>query len=116
MYDSALITDELVETFYQLAALPGAQKSFLSTLRAGANLCGQHADVIRSIVDNLASITAPTLILWGQQDRILPVAHAHIAQERIANAELRILDHCGHLPQTERPEEFNTLVLEFLAR
>ena len=116
VYDSALITDELVETFYQMSILPGAQKSFLSALRAGANLCGQHADIIRSIVDNLASINVPTLILWGQQDRILPIAHAYVAQGRIPNAKLQILDRCGHLLQLEHPEEFNALLLEFLAR
>lgn len=116
VYDPALLTDELVELYYHLASLPGAQKSFLATLRGGCNFWGQRADMIRSIVDNLATITTPTLILWGQQDRILPVAHARVAEGRIPNATLQILDYCGHMPQFERPEEFNALVLEFLAR
>lgn len=115
-YDPALVTDELLEHAYQLAALPGAQKSLLSMGRSMGNFCGQRADIIRSIVDNLATITAPTLILWGRQDRILPVAHARVARERIPNAELQILDQCGHAPQMEHPEEFNTFVLEFLSR
>lgn len=116
VYNPALITKELVESSYQLAALPKAQKYFLSTLREFANFCGQRAENILSIVDNLATITAPTLILWGQQDRILPVTHAHVAQGRIPNAELHILNPCGHLLQLERSEEFNAFVLEFLAR
>lgn len=115
VYDPALVTNELVEFYYQLDTLPGAQKSFLSMLRAGCNLHGLRDDVIRPILDNLATITAPTLIVWGQQDRILPVAHAHMAEKRIPNARLHIFDPCGHLPQLERAEEFNTLVLEFLA-
>lgn len=116
VYDPALITEELVESSYQLATLPKAQKYFLSTLREDNNLRGQHADNVLSIVDNLATITAPTLIIWGQQDRILPVAHAYAAEERIPNAELHVLNPCGHLPQLERAEEFNTLILEFLAK
>ncbi len=116
VYDSVVLTEELVESSYQLAVLPGAQKYLLSTLRGCANVRGQHTDNILSIVNSLATITAPTLIIWGQQDRILPVAHAHIAHERMPNAKLHILNRCGHLPQLERSEDFNSLVLEFLAR
>lgn len=115
VYDPTLITDELVEFSYSLAALPGAQNAFLSMLRTYGNFRGMHKDVLRSIVDNLTTITAPTLIFWGQQDRILSVDHAHVAEKRIPNAQLHIFDPCGHLTQLERPEEFNSRVLEFLA-
>ncbi len=113
-FDQDLITDEFVEFKYRLAAQPGAQESFLSTVRAQGNFGGQRDHVVHSIVDNLASITAPTLIIWGQQDRILPVAHAGIAASRIPNVRLHIFDPCGHCPPEERPEEFNALVLDFL--
>ena len=55
------------------------------------------------------------MIIWGRQDRIIPVAHAQVARNGIPNAELHILDSCGHGPYFEHPEEFNRLVLEFLA-
>ena len=114
-FDPALITDELVELYYQLSKLPGAQKSFLSTLRVGVNFSGQRPRFVRPIVDNLGKITCPTLIIWGRQDRIIPVAHAQVAKNGIPNAELHILDSCGHGPHFERPNDFNRLVLEFLA-
>jgi pimeloyl-ACP methyl ester carboxylesterase len=116
VYDPALITDESVEQFYQMASLPGWQKYYLSTLRGMGNILGPRTEIVKSILDNLASITAPTLIIWGQQDRILPVADAYVAHEKIPNTELKIFDCCGHVPQFEHPDEFNTLVLEFLAR
>ena len=81
VYDSSLITEELVESSYRLADLPGAQKYFLSTLRELASFRGQYADNILPILNNLGTITAPTLIIWGQQDRILPVNHAYVAQK-----------------------------------
>lgn len=115
VYDPAFVTDELVEFSYQRAAQPGAQQSFLSTVRTLGSLRGLRNDVLSSIVDNLNIVTAPTLIIWGQQDRILPVAHAHVAEEKIANARLHIFDRCGHCPAEECPEAFNALVLEFLA-
>jgi pimeloyl-ACP methyl ester carboxylesterase len=115
VHDPAVVTDELIELAYSLAVLPGAQNAFLSTVRTLGNFRGIRKDVLRSIVDNLGTITAPTLVFWGQQDRILPVAHAYIAEKRIPNARLHIFNPCGHLTQLERPEEFNSLVLEFLA-
>ena len=51
-----------------------------------------------------------------KQDKMIPVSHAYVAERHIPNTELHILDPCGHSPQIERPEEFNNLVLEFLAR
>jgi pimeloyl-ACP methyl ester carboxylesterase len=113
-YDPALIIDDIVELYYQLATLPGAQRSFLSTLRVGVNFFGQRPRFTRPIVDNLSKITCPTLIIWGQQDRIIPVEHAQVAKDGIPNAELQILDPCGHMPHFERPEDYNKLVLEFL--
>jgi pimeloyl-ACP methyl ester carboxylesterase len=116
VYDPALVTDDLVEEAYQLASLPGAQRSLLSAIRAGINFLGQRTDMTHSILDNLASIVTPALIIWGQQDRIIPVSHAYVAAKKIPNAELHIFDHCGHMPQMEHPNEFNELVLEFLAK
>jgi len=115
VYDPTLLADELIELLYQLTSLPGAQKSFLSCLRSGVSFLGFRAAAIRSIIDNLTSIAIPTLVVWGEQDQILPVAHAYFAKDRIPNTELQILDPCGHIPQMERPEDFNRLLLEFLA-
>lgn len=116
VYDSSLVTDELVEEGYGLIAQPGAQKALLATLRAGINLLGQRTDLTGPLVSKLGKITVPTLVTWGQQDRILPLAHAYIAREKIPHARLHIFDHCGHMPQLEHPEEFNKLVLDFLAK
>lgn len=115
LYDSTLVTDELIDFGYNLASLPGAQDAFLSTVRTLGNIRGMRKDVLRPILDNLSAITVPTLIFWGQQDRILPVAHAQVAKDKMPDTQLKIFDHCGHFPQLERPEEFNSIVLNFLA-
>lgn len=114
VYDPALVTDEWVELGYEMAALPGAQDAVLSALRSSCNLRGMRRDVIAPVVANLASISAPTLIIWGKQDRILPVIQAYVAEEGIPNSRLHILDRCGHIPQLECAEAFNDLVTEFL--
>lgn len=58
----------------------------------------------------------PTLIVWGKQDGLVPPAHGEAYRKAIVNAELRVIDRCGHSPQLERPAEFAALVEEFLAR
>ncbi len=115
VFDPSLVTDELIEETFKLATLPGAHKALLTTLRAGIGIRGQRAHLTRQILDGLSGIKASTLIFWGQQDRIIPVSHAHIATAKIPGARLQIYDRCGHMPQLERPDEFNELVLEFLA-
>ena len=52
----------------------------------------------------LERIEAPTLVVHGSEDRIVPVANAEILAERIPHAELRILEQAGHLYCTERPD------------
>lgn len=48
-------------------------------------------------------VQCPTLIVWGQQDEIVPVDHAYRFKRDIANSELVILDPCGHVPMMELP-------------
>jgi len=116
VYDKTLITDELVEMYYRMASLPGFSKSALTMLRAVEDFGGIRADISHYLADNLPAITTPTLIVWGQQDTYRPVAHAYVARDKIPNSELHIFDPCGHIPQLERPEDFNKLLLEFLAK
>jgi pimeloyl-ACP methyl ester carboxylesterase len=69
------------------------------------------------IRDRLGEIGVPTLIVWGRNDRVVPVPAALSYKKRIGdNAELVIFDHCGHVPQIERPVRFNRVVEDFLKR
>ncbi len=80
-----------------------------------------YFDAITNLVgydirDRLEEIEVPTLIVWGRNDRVVPVPAAFAYQRRIGdNAELEILDRCGHVPQLERPVRFNRVVDRFMA-
>lgn len=65
--------------------------------------------------EGLAEIEVPTLIVWGRNDRIVPVPAAYGYERRIPNARLELFEQTGHLPQLERPARFNRLLEEFLA-
>jgi pimeloyl-ACP methyl ester carboxylesterase len=79
-------------------------------------------DAMRTLVgydirDRLEEIEVPTLIVWGRNDRVVPVPAAFAYEKRIGdNAELVIFDRCGHTPQIERPVRFNRVLGEFLKR
>jgi pimeloyl-ACP methyl ester carboxylesterase len=64
----------------------------------------------------LDRISAPTLVLWGTEDKLIPYAHAERYRDRIRGAELGTIRRCGHLPVLEAPAAFAETVLEFLAR
>jgi pimeloyl-ACP methyl ester carboxylesterase len=62
----------------------------------------------------LARVTAPTRIVWGRQDRVIPVECGSLYQQAIPGAELVVLDQCGHAPQLEKPDEFVRVARQFL--
>ncbi|HLK10010.1 MAG TPA: alpha/beta hydrolase [Candidatus Binatia bacterium] len=63
----------------------------------------------------LPRVTAPTLVLWGRQDGLAPLAYGERWRDRIPGARLEVIEACGHLPPVERPEAFAAAVLSFLA-
>jgi pimeloyl-ACP methyl ester carboxylesterase len=72
----------------------------------------QHSD-LRS---ELASITSPTLIIWGARDLLLPISLGHSLNSALPHATLVTLPDCGHRPMLARPEQFSQIVQEFLQR
>jgi 2-hydroxy-6-oxonona-2,4-dienedioate hydrolase len=64
----------------------------------------------------LASIHATTLVVWGRQDELIPLASGEKLRDGIAGAKLLVFEHCGHVPQIEKPAEFNQALLEFLGK
>ncbi len=65
--------------------------------------------------DRLGEIKKPTLVVWGREDRLVPLSDGEAFQKGIAGARLVALDNCGHVPQFEKPAEFTAAVLKFLA-
>jgi len=58
-------------------------------------------------------VTQPTMVLWGDKDREVPVADGYRLQEEIPGARLIVFRECGHLPHEEYPEPFTEVVSEF---
>ena len=62
----------------------------------------------------LSNVTSPTLIVWGEEDAIIPVECAELFRKAITNSQVKIINDCGHSPAIEKPDEFLNSVTEFL--
>jgi pimeloyl-ACP methyl ester carboxylesterase len=85
--------------------------AFLHTLRSVIDVEGQRV----SAADRLyLAAEVPTLIVWGDHDRIIPVEQARTTHEAIPGSRLEIFEGVGHFPQCERPERFCEVLVDFM--
>jgi len=66
------------------------------------------------LTQQLGTITAETLLVWGREDGIVPLAHGEALHNALPNSNLCVIDRCGHLPMVEKPETFNRSIRDFL--
>ena len=66
--------------------------------------------------DDLQHIECPTLVVWGTHDTLVGVKHAHELEDLIPDVEKVIFERTGHVPMLERPDRFNRILAEFLAK
>jgi len=105
---------DLAETWRSFTSLedPSARRAFLLTVRSIIDLRGQRVNATDKLY---LSAGLPTLIIWGEQDPIIPVAHAHRAHEIIPESRLEVFPRAGHYPYLDDPERFAASVLDFIA-
>jgi 4,5:9,10-diseco-3-hydroxy-5,9,17-trioxoandrosta-1(10),2-diene-4-oate hydrolase len=111
VFDQSLVTDELVEERFQVAADPESLramasmgKSFTSPETFEEGMLWREAYRLRQRV----------LLVWGREDRVNPMDGALLALKTIPRAQLHVFGRCGHWAQLEKFAEFNQLTLDFL--
>lgn len=99
--------DEFTVTdFVKRMSMPNAKLAFISAVLGIKNSVLEHS---------LQKIDVPTLLIWGKQDRMIPITYAEKFLSNIRDCIFLRLDDCDHLPHVEKPEIFSNSVLEFLA-
>ena len=106
-HDDRLVTEERVAEYLAPALRPG---TFVALRSLGASL-DSHPDAVTRV---LPSIRAPTLVIWGDDDRWIPPADAERFAAAIPGARAVVVAACGHVPEEEKPAEVVRLVLELL--
>jgi pimeloyl-ACP methyl ester carboxylesterase len=112
IHDPTLITDDLVAAVCEERAQPGSGKTIHRALRSNINIFGLRR--WRRHLKSIRKVGAPVMVIWGRQDRFIPVRHAYKAMRWLAGAPVHIIDRCGHWPPFEHPNEFNKLVVDFV--
>jgi pimeloyl-ACP methyl ester carboxylesterase len=106
VHDPALVTDDMLEGHFRPLRVQGH-------MRAQAK---QLSDRRKDPPYDLREIRQPTLILWGEHDRVVPLSTGRELAEHIPNAQLAIIRSAGHLALEEQPEECNKLLQAFLSQ
>ena len=117
VYDPAVITDDLVDIHYELRLFTPKPGNLSSRYFAScATIFGGRPDVLDPIIKNLDNINDSCSDHLGQSRTAFFLLGMHVLQRKnCRTACLHIFEQCGHMPNFERPEEFNCLVLNFLS-
>lgn len=108
-YDETKATREQVEAYAGPISSPGGRHALLQTAR---QCIPPNAD---DLIARLSTITVPTLILWGREDKVIPLRVGEVLHRLIPNSILEVIEQCGHIPQEEKPAETIALISKFLS-
>jgi pimeloyl-ACP methyl ester carboxylesterase len=107
-YDKRKISDELIKEYADILRLKNAKECLIESAKqiAIAN--------IRSFHKKMAALNLPTLLIWGEEDKIIDLEDAFLFFHDLSKAKLKIIPECGHCPQEEQPEETAKIIGKFL--
>lgn len=111
-YNQDLLGDDLAQLRYEASIRPGFQESFSQMFPEPRQ---RALDAMTHNEDDIASITAPTMMVHGREDQVIPTYTSKRMFELIDNAELHIFGRCGHWTQIEYADRFCDLVGDFFA-
>lgn len=110
-YNRDLVTDDLAKMRYEASIRDGVQEAFSAMFPAPRQ---QWIQAMTTPDEKIAQISAPTLIVHGREDKVIPVQNSLKFFDLIPNAELHLFGKCGHWTQIEHAARFNMLVTDFL--
>jgi pimeloyl-ACP methyl ester carboxylesterase len=103
---SKSVDPKIIEGFVNRMNLPNAKMAFMSTL-----LGLKNAELIS---EKLQSILVKTMVIWGENDPVIPIEYAQSFVTGIRDCRFYRMDNCGHTPYVEAPEKFTRLILDFI--
>ena len=107
--DPRCVPQDALEGYRASVLRRGRAQNVLTTLRAWQ----RDLALLR---DAIPKLRIPTLLIWGTRDKAVDPQSAGALQDHLPNSELKLIQGAGHLPFEEKPEEFNRVTLEFLAK
>ncbi|MFD1631526.1 alpha/beta fold hydrolase [Pseudopedobacter beijingensis] len=106
-YDPATATKELVDDVFATVNDRGKVIKILAMAKSA---------IRHNMAKDLHKIKIPVSLVWGKNDKVTPPEVAEEFNELLPNSELTWIDHCGHAPMMEKPEEFIVILNKFLEK
>lgn len=94
-YEKSKVTDERIERYARFLKLPGSQEVLIESAKQIVPI-----DPL-SVIGRISKIRIPTLIIWGENDHVIPVEHGRRFHREIRDSKLVVMSSCGHVPQEE---------------
>jgi len=104
-------SEEFVDEIHEVLQDPDCGRTLRRWQRSEFGMFGFRT----CYLDELSTLSAPTLLVHGENDTLLPSSWSKRASERLPDSELHIIEECGHWPPREQPAQFNHLLAAFLA-
>ncbi len=115
-YDKTLATDARIRHSFALSQRRSHTRTLLDLAHDLGTIRGVSPEWRTRLIGSVRALGIPTLVVWGDRDRILPATHLEAAVAALPHAESHTFERTGHMPQIERPDEFAALVEDFVSR
>lgn len=106
-YDPAMATKELTDEVFEIVN---------NRVKAIRMVVLAKSAVRQNLRDEIPNMRLPVCLIWGKDDTITPAFVAEEFRKLLPNAELHLIDRCGHAPMMEHPQQFNSILEGFLAK
>ena len=103
--DTEKVTDSLTTQYFDMLTREGNRQALIDRMRQGWQVTDSNF---------LTKVEAPTLIVWGSKDRLIPVENAELFQQKIKNSQVHIWDNLGHVPMEEDPVAFSDILRKWV--
>jgi 2-hydroxy-6-oxonona-2,4-dienedioate hydrolase len=114
-HDPNYVTDEFAQDVWRMVISYQAAATVQALGETGAEAPGGSTAAIHNLfLEHLHDIKAPTLIVWGRDDRIIPVGNGAYLHAAISGSKLVVIPECGHGPALEQPEAWRDAVVAFI--
>lgn len=102
------IESQAIEAYAANLRSPERRRALIETAK---NLV---PDDLKRVLKQYSTIRVPALVIWGQQDRVVPSSVGRELKAALANSRYMVVENCGHMPQEERPEAILGAISDFL--
>ena len=111
-YQPPAVLDELLPEMNPIKLLPAARKAVIRAIRSSISLFGRRKQWF--ILARLRDAKIPTMVIWGAQNIIIPVAHAERADKALPPCPTRVIPEWDRWPQIEKSPNFNPMLTDLL--